>query len=149
MTTRGENKALEIAQGLLDRTGAALMSGDPADFVPCFRLPHVLNTFDRERVIETEAQLVETFRLVSTNYREEGITDLVRIVISAVFIAEDEIHQTDMSHWMEGAQRVAEPFPSYSVITYREGRWAIAHSEYAIPDDLRLARTLAQAGTPT
>ena len=149
MAARDEKEALAISQDLLDRSGAALMSGDPTDFVPCFFLPHILNTFDKERIIKTEAQLLETFRLVSANYREDGITDLVRTAVSAEFISEDEIHSTHITRWLRGTQPVAEPFPIYALIRRHEGRWAVARSEYAIPEELRIARTLSRVGLPT
>jgi hypothetical protein len=78
-------KASDIAEYLLRRTGVALMSGDFDAFAPCFILPQHLETIEGAVFVTDRETLHQIFRAVRANYRERGVTRVVRHCLEAKF----------------------------------------------------------------
>ena len=142
----GQEKAREIVEGFLDVTGRALLSGDYDSFLACFQLPHTIETPDQKTVLKTDAAFRRVFDLVVEDYRNRGITDLIRICEVAEFRGPHRIEEMHVSHLMAGNYRVVEPYPSYSVIERFGDSWRITSSQYAVDDRTTVGRALSMAG---
>lgn len=124
--------AKDVSEHLLERTGAALMSGDFAAFSACFRLPQTVQSFDGQRVLENEADLQSVFDGVRAHYAERGVTVLHRTCVAAEFKDADTVHATHDTMVIARTQLAQQPFPVFSILRRCDGLWKITHSEYAI-----------------
>lgn len=143
--------ATDIVQGMLDRTGHALMTADFAMMAPCFHFPQILRTYEAATVIETEAEFEMTFRRVIQHYRELQVTDLIRVVVSAEFDGPDIVKGTYLSHLMRGDDYAKDPYPCYGVCHRINGAWKIMSTDYAVEPGSRqsLALTPKPGARPT
>lgn len=146
MSTALRPNPKDISQGLLDRTGRALLTGDAVLFLPCFITPHRISTFDDVRLLETEQDLTRLFLELVETLRKQGVTDLVRTCVSADYKASDLIEATHVSHVMNKNTLLQEPYPSFSVLRCVDDFWRCESSEYAVPPGSIHARALERAG---
>ena len=142
----GSEKAREIAEGFLEITGKALLSGDYESFVACFHLPHTIETPDQKTVLKTDAAFRRVFDRVCEDYRTRGVTDLIRICDVAEFRGPHRIESTHTAHLMSGSYRVVEPYPSFAVIERFGERWLITSSQYAVDQRTTVGRALSMGG---
>lgn len=124
--------AREIAQQLLDQTADALLSGDFDRFLPCFKVPHYVETIQGKQTIETVDAFQTLFQRVSRSYEDLQVTDLVRICDIAEFRSPTRIEATHTTHIMAGNQPVMEPYPCFAMIELIDDRWLVASSQYAV-----------------
>ncbi len=137
-------KAEDIAEDLLCATGKALSNGDLDGIGSYFEVPQVMETLAGKRLVETEEDVRQVFEAIIGYFEENGITDVVRTVISSEFLSENVIGSTHVSQLMrsDGSPYHA-PYPSYSVLRKTEGKWRISSSIYAIVDNPEHVAALA------
>lgn len=127
--------AEDIAEELLYRTGQALAGRNENGATACFAIPFLIDTAYGQRLIETEDAVREIYAHVRTYLAENDVTDVVRTVHSAEFLAPDIIGTIHVSQLMKSdGTAFRRPYPVYSVL-HKSGRvWRIASSTYAILD---------------
>ena len=130
-----ERIADEIADDLLYRTGRAITSGDLEWADGCFQLPQFMETVDGSQLIETEEGVRQVIRNVRAYYAANGVTDVVRTVISAEFVDPNTIGSTHVARLMKaGGKAFRAPYPVYSIIRKIGDDWKIVSTSYAILD---------------
>jgi len=147
-------KASDIAEYLLRRTGVALMSGDFDAFAPCFILPQHLETIEGRRFVTDRETLHQIFRAVRANYRERGVTRVVRHCLEAKFKSKNLVESLHEARIYRGEELLQPPYQTYSWLERRDGPdWRVAYSLYAITQAETLSDALlsveAQARTAT
>lgn len=144
--------AKEIAEFVLEETGAALLSNDFDAFVPFFYVPHTIETPDRKTILKTRSALKEVFDRVVQDYAEHNVTALMRINEHACFHGPFKIETMHVTHMMSGNLRIKDPFPSYGWLEFIDNRWQCTSSQYAVDTntavDLAL-RAATEIATPT
>ena len=123
-----------ISQDLLDRSGAAYLSGKADAFVQCFALPHVIRTFETVQVIETRADLLAIFDAMRAYFRKVGLTDMVRHCLSAHLVGETTIRATHESRYLSGTCLVQRPIVAMSTLRRIDDVWYVTEGQYAIQD---------------
>jgi hypothetical protein len=127
--------AHDIANELLERTGAGLMTGDFGSFVGCFHVPCVIETLEGKRFLNSKCDVRTVYDNVRTYYRAQSVTSLLRECISAEFKACDTIHTTSITRLLrENEALFRRPFPISSVLRKFDDGWKITYSQYAIED---------------
>ena len=132
---------------LLELTGHALLSNNFALFSRCFHLPHIIETADHKRVLNTLEELQAVFDSVVDDYARRRVTNLVRITEEAEFRSDTRLEAAHITHMMSGDQRVKDPFPCFSVLELIDDRWQITASQYAVDTDTTVGRALAENTT--
>lgn len=148
MGTRHSVPAKEVSEEILEATGTAILCGDYATFKRYFRLPHFIATAETQRTIETEEEFQTLFAAVHEDYLRKQITDLVRICDVAEYRTPFRIEATHTTHMMAGDRRVTDPFPSFSVIEFNDGRWQISSSQYAVDSKTTVGRAITERFSP-
>ncbi|WP_108829287.1 hypothetical protein [Ascidiaceihabitans donghaensis] len=123
-----------IAEGLLDRSGSALVSGDFDAFLPCFALPHELATFEGSRKLETPADVEAAFIGVRDHYEKTGVSEMIRTCVAAEFVTPEHIQSTHVTHLLHKDHMIQPPFPVFSDLVVIDGKWRILRSNYAVTD---------------
>ncbi len=128
--------AEDIAEDLLYNTGKALKGGRLDDVGAFFEVPQIMETLAGKRLVETEDDVRQVLSSVRNYLKANGITDVVRTVISSEFLAEDMIGSTLVSQLMRAdGSPFRSPYPSYSVLRRSNGRWRFSSSIHAIVDN--------------
>lgn len=136
-----------IAESLLQRTGAAMMSGDFEDFAACFHMPMVIITEDRENVLESVADLELVFQNVRAAHRRSGVTEMARHPLAAVFSDPETIKSSHETRLLSGARLVEEPYPAISILKYIDENWVITQIEYAVPASAQFLNSALRSNT--
>ena len=131
-----------IADDLLQRTGAAMLSGDAASFTACFALPQEFETPAGKTVVNTVGHLTRVFEAVHLKYKAMGVTDMDRHVVFAEFRDKRTITFTHESRLLQGTVLLQAAFPVFSIIKLIEDTWLIASSSYGPTDDSIAGRAL-------
>ncbi|MEO0697987.1 MAG: hypothetical protein AAFY84_18055 [Pseudomonadota bacterium] len=132
---RTDGLAEEIADELLFRTGKALTTGDPNWLDGCFELPQFMGTIEGTRLIKTEDGLREVFESVRCYYEANGVTDIVRTVVSAEFVGTRTVTANYASRLIRSdGTFFRKPYPQASLIRNLSGSWKIVSSSYVILD---------------
>lgn len=132
---KNDLRAEDIAEDLLYITGQALFGRATQAVEACFDIPQMLETQSGKRLIESAEDIRKVFEDVRAYFSRNGITDIVRTVVSAEFLAPTMIGATHVSQLMlpDGTPFRA-PYPTYSILRLNCGKWRIASSIYAIID---------------
>ena len=69
---------------------------------------------------------------VAADYQRRRITDLIRVCDVAEFRTRTRIEAAHTTHMMCGSQRVADPFPCYSILEFIDDKWRVSSSQYAV-----------------
>ena len=128
----GDPRAHEIASGLLQQTGDAMMRFDFPRFAAAFHVPHEIETFEGTRVLKSQEDLARVFKAVHERLRREGVTDYVRRVIIAEFRDEDTIVSTHETRWTNGMQLLMDSYPAKTTLKCVDGSWLLYDSSYAV-----------------
>lgn len=142
--------AEEIADELLFKTGKALIADDFDSFHTCFGLPHVVETGDGRRVLETSDDLRRVFDDVVRYYVDAGVVDVARTVVEARFLDSDTIGSTHVARLLQrDGTALRNPYPVYSILR-RHGHldWKVMSSVYAILDSDAHNTALVPRDTP-
>lgn len=126
-----QETARQIAEDLLTRTGAALLSGDYPAFAACFLRPVTTETFAGQRIVQTQAEHRAMFDEVVEYYRMNNVSDLVRQVISAEFQEDRMIFSTHTARCLSGSQILSHSTNCLSRIRFSDGLWRIDMMRYA------------------
>lgn len=127
--------ASEIAERLMHRTGAAIMSGAFDTFAECFALPYHIETVQGAQVMSSREDLYRTFVDVRGHMTRKGVTLMSRSSIAAEYRGKDQIAATHETRLMRDDELVQEPYPAFSVIKRdQDGVWRIHATSYMIPD---------------
>jgi len=143
--TKRNDLAMEIAQNLLDKSGAALASGEFEDFLACMIVPHSVETFDGLQIIETEEDLQGVFEGVRDQLNRLGVVEPVRHILDASFNADGTISCTHETRLVANNQLVQAPFPVFSQLRKERNEWKIASGLYAIDDKSKAAASFQGA----
>ena len=139
--------AKQISEMLLELTSIALLSNNFESFSVCFHVPHLIETADNKKVLKTRDDLRSVFERVVEDYQRKGVTDLVRFCEVAEFRGETRVEATHITHMMSRNQRVADPFPAFSVLEFIDGRWQSISSQYAVDKDTTVGRAIRKSET--
>lgn len=142
-------EAREICERLLRITGEAMLANDFETFAECFEIPHFIATSDNKASIDTIEQFRDLFDRTIEDLRLKRITDLIRICDVSEYRSPTQIGSTHTTHMMCGAQRVADPFPSFSTFELIDGDWKITSSQYAVDKTLGIGAALNAQRTNT
>ena len=149
MKTPCDNKASEIANALLARTGAAIARGDFHSFASCFDFPHLMITALGRTKVGTRDQLRVCFERVRWHFRSCGADRLERNLRVAVFLDPKTILSMHAASAWKGEERVQAPYDALSTLVLREEGWRISDCSYAISDSIGLNRALYGEGPLT
>lgn len=142
---KNSESALAIAQGVIDRTGLGLMTGDFEVFAPCFCLPQDIETFDGRRHLETLADLRSVFDAVRAFHRKMGVTEMVRHCVTAEYRDPTTISCIHQTRLVRGSLLLQKPYHVFSVLSFENDVWRSALSQYAVDDSPSLCRALVGA----
>ncbi len=137
-----ENEVSGICEQLLKITGDALLSDDFDKFAACFQLPYFIATSDHKASIDTPEAFRELFDRTICDFRLKGVTDLVRVCESSEYRSETQIGSTHVTHLMCAAQRITDPYPTFSTIELIDGEWKITSSQYALDKNMAVGAAL-------
>lgn len=110
-------------QAWLDRMSAATLAGDWPTYAAHVSLPFRLITETGEMIVQTEPELKRGFDGFVASLRAQGVTDYVRIVLSAERPAPDRMSGTYSSHVLSQGLRVMPRFDSAVELTHQDGIW--------------------------
>lgn len=128
--------AEEIAEDVLYKAGKVLAEGRVEDIGAHFEVPQIVETPAGKRLVETEADLCQIFASQRDYLTANGITDIVRTVISSEFLAIGVIGSTHVSQLMRAdGSPFRAPYPSYSIIRKSNGCWRMSSRIHAIFDN--------------
>lgn len=142
MRTADGKTAIEISERLLELTGKALLGNDFDSFALHFHVPHTIETPDRKTVLKTRAALEAVFDTVVQDYADRQVTKLIRFCEVAEFRGPFKVEATHISHMMCGDLRVMDPYPSFTVLEFIDGRWKATSSQYAVDGNTNVGRAL-------
>ncbi|APE44179.1 hypothetical protein BOO69_12805 [Sulfitobacter alexandrii] len=126
-------KASDVSEYLLNRTGVALMQGDFESFAPCFILPQHIETFEGRCYVTDRETLHQIFRAVRENYRQRGVTRVVRHCVQAEFKSKNRVEALHEARVYRGDDLLQPPYRTFSWLERREEEgWKVAYSLYAI-----------------
>ena len=134
--------ALQIADSVLQTTGACIMSGDFASFHPCFELPQTIETFDGKRCIKDVQDLELIFVSMRAHLMKLGVTDYVRRCIAAEYVAPGIISVSHETRLMNGNFLLQPAYPVYGTLRLSENRWKVANGIYANVADPAINKAL-------
>ena len=137
--------ASDVSQALLDITGQALMKGDFDAFASVFHVPQHMATMAGSIYMETTEDMRRAFDEMHKYLQGIGATDLVRRCVAAEFKSPTRIEATHTSESLKGGQRLAGPYPGYSVLEKIDGHWKVTGSEYALEANDGQALAIASA----
>lgn len=132
-TRKLDQAAAAIYQTHLDVLSRALLTGDFDSFRARIALPHRITTETDIIEMNTVEQMEKAFRGFAHLYREQGVTDFVRIVTSARFRGPDEIIGTHETHKLRNGKRMQPPYPNrVRLVRGADGLWRETHCANAI-----------------
>lgn len=135
--------AEEIADDLLYRTGQAMSSGNGDQFSECFSVPHMMETPEGARVLASEDAIRSVYDCVRSYYDLNGVTEVVRTVLSAEFLGPDLVGAMYVTRLIqEGQTPFRNPYPMYSILRRLDGAWRVTTCSYAILDSPEHNRAL-------
>lgn len=137
--------ATTIADDLLQRSGAAMLSGDAQAFVSCFALPQEFETASGKVLVQSRQHLTRMFLAVQSHYKAMAVTDMVRHVVHAEFRNSETITFTHESRLLQGNVLLQEAFYVFSIVKLIEGEWLVAASTYGPTDDSIAGKALNAA----
>jgi hypothetical protein len=135
MNVQGDPKAIEIYQGLLDDISASYDSGDFAAYSTYINVPHSAKTVEKNYEIETGHDLRSIFDTMRAHSKALGITNYIRVCVSAEFKSEIEIFGTHITYVIRGGEKVQEPYPVLSHVVFDGSYWRVRSSENAVEDN--------------
>ena len=128
-----DSRAKAIYQNHVNTTAAALLDDDFATFKLCAQLPLRITTETDIIVINTEEELKAKFDLFVGQYRNRGLTDLVRVVKEAYFYDDNDIRGIHESNWMCNDRRLITPYPNrLRLVCGADGQWRETHCANAV-----------------
>lgn len=117
-------------QGIGDKLTAALLSGDFALYRTLVALPLTITPRTGETyVIADEAALKLDFDLYHMVLGVNGVTDIFRDVVESTQVSAHDAEIKVMTHILEHANRVADPFVTRFFLADVGGRWVIREIE--------------------
>lgn len=137
----------DVSEALLEKTGAALMSGDFETFQACFILPQEMETFEGLQRIETTAQLRKIYDAVRRYHARLAVTYMARNCLEAEYRDDDTVEATHETRLLSGQRLIQRPFPVFSVLKRVDGVWHVASTKYAIVDAPELSQALKGGST--
>ena len=115
--------AERIFQDYLDTMSKAVMEQDYPTYAEGITLPFTLETATGLSVIEEDAALRQGFDVFQDLLKTQGVTDMIRLTLSAAFQGNDEIAGRYTTHLLRNGARVSEPFASRMIIRQEDGQW--------------------------
>ncbi len=134
--------ARAICEAHIETTAHALVANQFEEFEQCFALPYEFETFESAHLIKTRAELRETFNRVHRYYLQLGVTRLERRCIEAEFLAEKVMNSTHETRVLRGNELLMEPYPTFGISHFIDGRWRIVKSSYALIDQPAFLRAV-------
>jgi hypothetical protein len=131
-TDRSPEIAAELYQAFLDETSATMIGDAPERFAARVLLPYVMRTARDEIVLETLDDVIADTRHVIDTLRQMQLTDLIRIVLRARFIAPDTIEGWHRSYVLRGANTLTPPYENRLVLRLSDGVWKVIVSEHEL-----------------
>lgn len=143
MPDEAHRTARWISDTLLEKTRVALLSKDFDAFAECFYLPHFIASAQDKKTLENREDLKFVFEKVTQDYAKRGVTDLIRACEVAEFRTETRIEAMHITHMMSGDQRVTDPFPCFTILEFKNGRWQATSSQYAVEKTMTVGIALS------
>ena len=119
--------AMAIYQDLLDRMGAALVSGDAAAFLRHVALPGTIGTETETIVIDRPDMARRHFAGFHAALRAHNVDAYTRIARSAVFAGADRIRGRHDTVITSGGKLVAPRFENEMEIVLSGSTWGLTH----------------------
>ncbi|MEM6387321.1 MAG: hypothetical protein AAF718_13915 [Pseudomonadota bacterium] len=135
--------ALEVSNGLLEQSGAAMEAGDFDAFLSCFSLPFVIETFAGKQLHRNRLEMKAVFDAVRDYRKAHAIVETVRENVNAEYVDEKTIAATHVSRMLqEGHILFGRPYAAYSVVKWEDKAWRIQYCQYALEDNAQLNAAL-------
>ncbi len=125
---------VSIAQYVLDVTDAAYTARDFDAFARCFDLPHIVGTFNGDRLLRTRDELARVFDAMCTHFDANHVIAMHRRVIEAQFIDDTTVQATFVSKHITKCHMIGEETVAHGILRLIEGNWKVSESRYASPD---------------
>lgn len=138
-----EHNAFPIIKTILDGTAWALLNKCFPSFLQYFHVPHVVETFETSRIVNTVEEFERLFNQLTTEYEKHGTTDLVRNCLEVKFRDQDTILSTHEARVMNGSRLMWGPYPVLSEIKRYGSDWKVVKTSYAIKGNQALSDTLS------
>ena len=129
-----ETSAKDIYQRLLDDISLSYENDDFAAFTTYFDLPHTTYTFNKSYTIKTLDDLRSVFDNMRAQFTGLGVTDYIRVCLTAEYLSETLIRGTHVTHITRKGANLEEPYPVMSHLNFTSGLWKVAQSENAVED---------------
>lgn len=135
--------ARAVAEAMLQLTGRAIIDGDFESFARCLHYPQRIGSFEGEQILRSQDDARRVYDGVRQTMDALGVTDMTREVVACDYKDATTIQTTHVSYLLAGDRLVQRPYPTHSLLAYRDGHWGIIESHYAVADNTMHGRVLA------
>lgn len=125
------NDAVAVSDYVLEATRKAYMSRDFLGFKERFIIPQVIDTFDSDYKLETFDDLKSVFDNVCKLLENQGILDLQRRTISALFLSPERVQFTYVTQHLRPDLSLTEEIFVHGTLHLFDGIWRIEDSRLA------------------
>ncbi len=116
---------LEIFQTILDRISAAFIGNDVEGWLNAVSLPFHLVSRAGVETFETRQQVVDDFEAYQREFKENGVTEMIRQAKTAELIDGDQMTGTYRMHMMRGPSHVVPPWDASMTLRNENGLWRV------------------------
>lgn len=127
---------VSVHEHLLEITRAAYFSGDEDAFVARFLLPQRVYTTAGDVTMTRPEDVSNLFHSQRARFLKLGVTDLVRVSISAEFLDEDTVKGTHVSYMLRDRLLLMQPYPNTGILRRVGGLWKVADTQYGGQDEV-------------
>ena len=138
---KSDPEAKQIYQDHLDAFSTTLISGTPdnPDFTNRLTIPYSMTSKEERFFLTTPQEIYDVAKRYIDYYRNEGVTQLLRVVKRARFVSSHEIIGLHETHKMRDSKRLGAPYEAkLRLVRNSQGQWRESHCAYAphnISDD--------------
>lgn len=137
--------ASEIVEGVLNRTGQALLDGDFEIFLNHFQLPQIIETFEGRQTITNAEDLKKLFVSVRGYHKGQNVDRIVRSCRQAEYKSENSIEGVFNALLFSGAELVQTVMSTFVMLQRHDDIWKISYNMYGVNEDSDFGKALMHA----
>lgn len=116
---------LEVFQAILDRISAAFIGNDVEGWLNSVCLPFHLVSRSGVETFETRQQVIDDFEAYQCDFRENGVTAIIRQARTAEIIGGDQMTGTYRMNIMRGTNHVVPPWDASMTLRNENSLWRV------------------------